>query len=407
MERPSKVFLTCAELSADRHLAKLARAVGALRPDVRLEGVGGASMREAGVQVHHETVRRARFGLGAFLRASEVLRMLRWTRRHFREHAPPDLMVCCDSWTMNKHFLSIAREHGVPTLYYVSPQVWASRKGRVRRMRRDIDRMAVILPFEEPSLRERGIDATFVGHPLFDELPPAPPPFDGSRHFPNRPPVIALNAGSRRKVARDNFPLQLEVARRIRSEFPQATFVSPTVAATHAIVAGAAAGLDWVSVRQDAFEEAVGDSDACVCVSGTATLHTAALGVPLVAVYRVPRIGWELLGRWIVKTRTFALVNWLHPRREHVVPEVIPWFGDPRPVAETVLDWLRHPEKLAQQRAAQAAVVDPLRKKGASENTANIVVEMLETGGKPPPPQASALGASSASRARFRSRPPA
>jgi lipid A disaccharide synthetase len=101
--------------------------------------------------------------------------------------------------------------------------------------------------------------------------------------------------------------------------------------------------------------------------------------VPLVAVFRVPWLGWNLLGRWVVRARTFALVNWLHPRREHVVPEFIPWFGDPQPVAELVIGWLRNPETLAAQRAAQAAVVDPLRKKGASENAARMVVEMVES----------------------------
>lgn len=378
MNSTPRVFMTAAELSADRHLANLARAVRELRADVKLEGVGGAAMRGAGVEIHHETVRRARFGLGAFLRAGEVMRMLRWTRRHFREQGPPRLMICCDSWTMNKHFLALAREFGVRTLYYVSPQVWASREGRVAKMRRLIDRMAVILPFEEPWLRERGVDATFVGHPLFDDLPGEPPAFDPAAHYPSRPPVIALNAGSRKKVAADNFARQLEVARLIRHEFPLARFVSPTVAATHELVREAAAGLDWVDVRKDAFNEAVGGSDACICVSGTATLHTAALGVPLVAVFSVPPIVWNGLGRWLVKTRTFALVNWLHPRREHVVREFIPWFGDPRPVADHVIDWLRHPEKLAAQRAAQAAVVDPLRKKGASGNVARMVVEMLE-----------------------------
>ena len=377
MNPPPRLFMTAAELSADRHLANLATAIRELRPDVRLEGVGGAAMRAAGVEIHHETVRKARFGIGAFLRAGEVIRILRATRRRFTEQGPPDVMVCCDSWTMNKHFLALARAFGVKTFYYISPQVWASREGRVGKMRRLIDGMGVILPFEEPWLRERGVNATFVGHPLFDDLPAEPPAFDPAEHFPARPPVIALNAGSRIKVARDNFPDQLEVARRIRQAFPEATFVSPTVAATHDIVSDAARGLDWITVRRDAFNEAVAGSDVCICVSGTATLHTAALGVPLVAVFRVPRFAWQVLGTWLVKTRTFALVNWLHPRREHVVPEFIPWFGDPQPVAQQVIDWLQHPEKLAAQRAAQAAVVDPLRRKGASRNAAKLVLELV------------------------------
>lgn len=356
-----------------------------LRPDIELEGIGGEAMRQAGVRVHHETVRGARWGLGAFMRAREMFRIFRWTRRRFREAGPPQLMVCCDSWTMNKHFLAVARAFGVPTLYYISPQVWASREGRIRRMRRMIDRMAVILPFEETWLRQRGLDATFVGHPLFDELGSEPPAFDATERFPNRPPVIALIPGSRRKVVADNFPRLLEVAELILERFGQAKFVTPTVEATHELARQVLAKRqqDWerlgrIELACGEFEDIVARADAAVCVSGTATLHTAALGVPLVAVFMAPRLGWFLVARFMVKTRTFALVNWLHPRREHVVPEFIPWFGDAHPVAQKVLEWLVEPAKLRQQRAAQEAVVDPLRSKGASANAARIVVEMIE-----------------------------
>src|SRR5690606_40419423 len=117
-----------------------------------------------------------------------------------------------------------------------------------------------------------------------------PPSCDAAERFPTRPPPIALNAGSRRSVARDNFPLQLEVARQVRAAFPEARFVSPTVAVTHEIVSSAAAGLDWVTVKQDAFDELVAGGDACLCVSGAAALHTAAHGVPVVAGHAAPRL---------------------------------------------------------------------------------------------------------------------
>ena len=372
-----RVFLAAAEVSGDRHAAGLAAALRRIRPDVKLEGVGGAAMSGAGVELWHESVKKARMGLGAFLRAGEVLGVLRRTRRRFREDGPPDLMVCCDSWTMNKHFLALAKEFGVKTLYYVSPQVWASRERRVERMRTLIDKMAVILPFEEAWLRERGLDATFVGHPLFDELPDDPPAFDAAAHWPNRPPVVALAAGSRRKVAADNFPKMLAVAGLIRERFPDATFVSPTVESTHATVAALIADRPWVTAKLDGFDELVRGCDASVCVSGTATLHTAALGVPPVVVYSASRFLWETVGRRLIKTRTFALVNWLSPTREHVVPEFVPWFGHPQPVAATVIDWLDNPAMLAARRNGLAAVVDPLRKKGASENAAQIVAAML------------------------------
>ena len=374
-----RIFVTCAELSGDQHAAVLVRALLRLCPAVRVEGVGGAALRGAGAVVHHETVRRARMGLGAFLRAGEIAGVLRWTRRHFRESGPPDLLVCCDSWTMNKHFLSLARYFGVPTLYFVSPQVWASREGRVRRMRQLVDRVAAILPFEEAWLRERGVNATFVGHPLFDELPPAPP---GRER--DGPPTVALIPGSRAKVARDNLPDLLAVADHVRAAVAGARFVVPGVEATNGLIErhlGASRGA-WlrdgtVRIERDRFTESVGTADAAVCVSGTATLHAAALGVPLVAVYRTNWLAWQAIGRPLINTRTFALVNWLHPTRQHVVPEYVPWFGDAAPVAAHVIRWLTDPAARAAQVAAQSAVVDPLRQKGAWENAARIALEMI------------------------------
>lgn len=383
-----RIFLTAAELSGDRHAAKLAKALAKLRPGIGLEGIGGEAMRGAGVTVHHETVRKARMGLGSFLRVREIAGVLRETRRRFRKDGPPDLMICCDSWTMNKHFLKLARAFGVPTMYYVSPQVWASREGRIRQMRRLIDRMAVILPFEEQWLRERGLDATFVGHPLFDELPESLEP-SGPR-FPDRPPVVALIPGSRRKVAADNFPGLIEVGARLWTEFPEVKFVIPVVDATAEVVRDALEDKrpGWVpmgraEVADGRFDEMVRRADAAICVSGTATLHAAALGVPLVAVYKGNRLLWATVGRALLRTSTFALVNWLHPERKHVVPEFIPWFGDPQPVADQVLEWLRNPGKLAAQREAQNAVVEPLRTRGASESAARMALEMLDIAAAP------------------------
>ena len=368
------VFVSCAELSGDMHAGGLIRALGQKRPELVVDAIGGSHVAAAGANRLFDTVARATFGLRSFGRVFEMSAMLRQVRRRWEVSGPPRLVVCCDSWTLNKHVLALARRFGCRTMYYVSPQVWASREGRVARMAQLIDKVACILPFEEEWLRQRGIDATFVGHPLFDELPESPPAFDPERHFPNRPPRIALNFGSRRGTARANLGPLLEAARRVRRAHPQATFISPTVAATDAMVRERAG--EWVEIVQGDFDGAVAGCDLAITVSGTATLHTAAHGVPMVFVYRAGRLLWNALGRHIIKTRTYGLVNLLHPSRQHVVPEFIPWFGDPEPVAEAALRLL-DPPTLARTRAALAEVVDPLRHKGAGENAARIALQLL------------------------------
>lgn len=378
-----RVFITVAEVSGDRHAAQLVSALRGIDPTLIIEGLGGPEMAAAGAIVHRDTVGNAAMGWRGALRAFEVMELLRWTRRHF-EHNRPDIQIGVDSPSMNFHFAKLAKRLGVPVMQYVAPQLWAWREGRMKKVRRWIDRLACVLPFEEEYFRRHGVDATFVGHPLFDELPPrrdVPGP-----RFPDRPPVIGLLPGSRKSEAAGNFHGLLGVAERIRADFKDAQFLVPTTPATHPVVSDALRlrGATWVEHRQDAFDEMVPRCDLCLTVSGTATLHVAGLGVPMIVVYHASRTLWNMLGRWLIKARTYALVNVLAAgpdagKERHVVREFIPWFDDPQPVADLALDYLRNPEKLAAQREALANLVASLDRPGASLNVAKMVLAMLDT----------------------------
>jgi hypothetical protein len=165
--------------------------------------------------------------------------------------------------------------------------------------------------------------------------------------FPNRPPVVGLLPGSRKGEAMGMYSAMLQVADRIKAQFPNVRFVTPTVAATHAIVTEKAAGRTDITIAQDAFDTLVPQCDLCVVASGTATLHVAGFGVPMVVVYRGGnRLVYHGLARWLIITKKFSLVNLLAERDEWVAPEFIPWFCDPDPVANSAIDFLKHPEKL-------------------------------------------------------------
>jgi len=373
---PRKVFITAAEMSGDQHASQLIHGLRVLDPSVMIEGHGGSEMARAGATIHRETTSGAAMFHQALSRVREMWRLLRWTRRYFQSNRP-DLLICVDSPAMNFHFARIAHELGIPVLYYIAPQLWAWREGRMYKLRRWVDQVACILPFEEEYFRQHGVNATFVGHPLFDQLPPQRGPAPGPR-FPNRAPVVGLVPGSRRSEARANFPHLLDVARKVRIAFPDVQYLVPTTQATHPIVGRLADGFENLEYAVDQFDQIVPRCDLCVTVSGTATLHVACYGIPMIAVFRFSRVLWNTIGRWLIKTRTYTLVNLLAADRQHIVPEYIPWYGSDRPVSEHVVDFLRHPEKLAQQQSQLGEMVQKLDRPGASRRVAQLAMTMMQ-----------------------------
>ena len=383
-----RVFITVAEVSGDKHAAQLVRSLKQLDPELLIEGMGGPEMAAAGAIIHRDTVTHAAMGWRGALRAVEVMSALRWTRRHFAANRPA-LQIGVDSPSMNFHFARVAHEHGVPVLQYVAPQLWAWAGWRMKKLRRWVDQVACILPFEQEYFRSHGVNATFVGHPLFDELPAGR--FNGNaERFPRQPPVIGLLPGSRRSEALHNFPHMLEVAAEVQKQFPQASFVVPTTAATNPVVEQVVrdrAGPLPIEIGRDRFNELVPRCDLCVTVSGTATLHVAGFGVPMIVVYRVNPLAWNLGGRWLVRTRTFALVNVLAAgpfngrAAPHLVPEFVPWYRCDEQVARTAINLLHNPDRLEGQRRDLRRLVSSLDRPGASLRTAQLAMEMIKKRG--------------------------
>jgi lipid-A-disaccharide synthase len=399
-DRPRRVFITAAEVSGDNHAAQLVRSLKQIDPEMIIEAHAGPQVAAAGAVLHRDTVTRAAMGWRGALRAGEIYRVLRWTRRRF--DAPeqrPDLWIGVDSPSMNFHFARAARRRGIPTLQYVAPQLWAWAEWRMKKLRRWVDRVACILPFEEEYFRRHGVDATFVGHPLFDQLPSDPGARrDGCENGSGDAPVIGLLPGSRAGVAATNLPGLLAAARRIERACPATSFLIPTTPATHPVVeahlkplrstsreGGEALSLGpaRVEYRLNAFDEMVPRCDLCLTVSGTATLHVAALGVPMIVVYRANPLVWNLVGRWLIKARTRTLVNLLAAGVDagpelHITPEFTPWYAMDRAMPALAIDYVTHPEKLAAQREKLAALLRSLDKPGASMNVAKLAMRMMD-----------------------------
>jgi lipid-A-disaccharide synthase len=380
---PRRIFITVAEVSGDTYAAGLAGALRQLEPSIRIEGLGGPRMASAGVTLHFETTSRAAMTFHGLARAREVWRWLGWLKAEYAR-AQPDLHVCVDSSGFNLHFARVARSFGVPVLYYVAPQLWASREGRIKQVRARVDRVASIFPFEAEWYRARGVRADFVGHPLFDTLPTDRlQRSSAAPRFPERPPVVGIVAGSRTSEVHANLPHLIDVMRRIHNAFPGTSFLLPTTTSGDALVRSLlstqAAGLN-ARAQVDAFDEFIPQCDLCLTKSGTSTVHVAAYGVPMIVVYRVNPVLWHGVGRWMVKTRKIAMVNILAGQVD-AVPEFIPWYGRVDAVAETAIDLLKHPERLTEQRRRLIEIIDPISCPGASMNVARLVMEMIAARG--------------------------
>lgn len=364
-----------ADPSADANAALLARELRALIPNVVLKGVGGPQMAAAGVELVADTTSKAAMGLAALLRTRELSALV-YRVREIIAKDKPDLWICSDSWTVNYHFARAAKSLGIPVLYYVAPQTWASRERRVRQLREVTDRLACILPFEEAYFRKFGIDATYVGHPLWDRLVTSPAK-------PSSPaPTVAVLPGSRRGVTRANWPRLQQVMDDLRREFPGIRFKLPLTPNAADVTRPETLPPD-VDAKLDAVDEFLPQCDLALCVSGTAALHVAAHHVPLLVVYHGNPIAWHLVGRWIIRTRTYSLVNLLAGGRDEiaqgatVAPEFIPWYGPTRPVSETAIRWLKDPAELARRRTALERVTAPLARPGATRRVAEMALGMI------------------------------
>ena len=376
---PKRVFITAFEASGDQHAAELIRSLRSLDPAIAIDALGGAKMAAAGANVLEETVGKAAMGWRGALRAIEASRWMKRTAERYRDTAArPDLHICVDSSAINLPFAKMAKsQFGVRVLTYIAPQLWASREGRIKKLRRYVDYVACIFPFEQEYFRSRGVMATFVGHPLFDELPTDRSPLAPSR-LPDGAPTIGIIPGSRHAEVQSNLPHLIDVMKRIVSNFPAAKFLIPTTPASDALVGQLLIRekLD-VIIKEDAFDELVPRCDLVITKSGTSTVHVAAWNVPMIVVYRVNPLLWHGIARWMIKSRKLAMVNILAGQID-LVPEFIPWYGSNKPVADCAIDLLSHPETLAEQRKKLHKVISTIDRRGASLNTAKLALSLME-----------------------------
>jgi lipid-A-disaccharide synthase len=374
LNRARSVAVVAGETSGDFHGAHLVRAMREADPALCFWGIGGSRLRSEGMEILVDAQELSVVGITeAFAKVPKVLSAFGLLKERFAA-APPDLLVLIDFPDFNLRVAKLAKRRDIPVLYYISPQLWAWRSGRINTIRRYVDRMAVILPFEKSFYESRNVAADFVGHPLLD--------YYGETDAPAEEPAAGLTIGilpgSRRGEIEKNLPVMLAAAARIREALPEARFlvsVAPGMDAewmerwlrpyTPELRVDRAAG----EVRE-VFEKSV----LILAASGTVTLETAIFGVPMIIIYRISPLSY-VLGKALVNVEHIGLVNLI--AGERVVPEFIQEAANPSAVAGEAIALIKDEKRRGQTRKKLRSVRRLLGSPGAAERTAAIAFEIL------------------------------
>jgi lipid-A-disaccharide synthase len=372
-------MISCGEPSGDLYAGALARELLALDPSATITGFGGRHLRDAGASLVGDFAGLSVTGL------LEVARVLPRTYATYRRlvadavRSPPDVFVAVDFPDFNFRLAHAVRKRGVPIVYYISPQLWAWRPGRIRTMKRLADRVLVIFAFEEEIYRRAGVPVEWVGHPLLDLAPPPAPRgvFMRAHGLDPSRPLIALLPGSRRNEVGAIFPGLADAARAIARELPGVQFVlarAPHLADDLFATSSGAAPITCIEGEADALLAA---ADVALLASGTVTVQAALHECPMVVVYRLSPVTYRL-GRPFVHVDTFAMANLVAGRR--VVPELIQDDFTPEAVAREALKLLTDPAAAARMRADLRIVKERLGTPGASRRAALAVLRVAALG---------------------------
>jgi lipid-A-disaccharide synthase len=376
---PRELLVVAGEASGDLHGARLISELRRRVPGLAIFGLGGDEMRAAGLEAVAHSSEVAVVGI------TEVLKVLPRIREVFADllrevdRRRPALAVLIDFPDFNLRLARKLKERGLAVIYYISPQVWAWRRGRVKTIARLVDRMLVLFPFEVDFYRGHGVDVVHVGHPLLDEVPVLPQAWDrngtGETGEEGGPFRVALLPGSRLSEVEALLPTLLAAVGKLAAELPiEARIIrAPTVPRELLDEAVALSGLAVEIVDRDRFA-AVADSHLAICASGTATLEVGLLGTPMIMVYRLA--GWTyLLARLLVKLPDVALVNLVLGHR--VVPELIQGQANPGRIAAEAVRLLTDAGARDAMRKDLAEVRGRLGESGASGRAAGEVAGML------------------------------
>lgn len=370
-----RILIVTGEASGDLHGAHLVKALKELSPALQIVGVGGASMRAAGAELVKDIPQLDVMGLIGLSAVKTMLQRISRIRTLIKSEGW-DLVVLIDNPGLNFHFARVARACGLKVLYYIAPQVWAWRRGRMRWIQQRVDHVLAILPFEEPLYKQAGVRCTFVGNPLLDEVAPSYDRHALRRQFglSDAGPVIGLFPGSRKGELLEHIPLLLETVQRLAERHPAIQFILAQASSIQDEFLADLLKASPVPIRvfRNQASEVMAASDLLVVKSGTSTLQAAVVGTPMILFYRASSWLTYRLARLLIRVPWIGLANLVAGRG--IVPELIHDEATPERLVQETERLLADPRAYEDMKAALLSVRRALGTPGASRRAAEAVL---------------------------------
>jgi len=373
----ANIMILAGEPSGDIHGGHLCRELKNISPGIQLFGMGGPKMEEAGFEVVH------RIGDTGIVGFWEVYKELGKYWKIFKkmvavmEERRPDAVILIDYPGFNIRFAKKAHQLGIKVYYYISPQLWAWGQWRIKKIRRYVDKMLVIFPFEKEFYNSHGIEAEFIGHPLIGTLNLDLSKEECQKHLGiTSSPVIGLLPGSRRGEIEKILPILIETAKILQEKIPEAKFILPiaSIELRPLIEDQLKQTSVKIRTREGSGKEIIVASDLLILASGTVTLEASVYLTPMIIVYKISFFSW-LMGKILIKIPFIGLVNIV--RGQKIIPEFIQYQARPEAVAQAGLEILTQPEIRKRMIGELKIVRDKLGRPGAATRAAAVITNSL------------------------------
>ena len=372
------IMIVAGEASGDMHGANLVREMLKIDPALNFYGIGCNKLREEGVKLLANASDMAVVGLTEVVsKLRNILKIMGMMKKSLDERRP-DLVILIDYPDFNLPLAKAAKKRGIKVFYYISPQVWAWRKGRIGQIKKTVDKMAVILPFEVDTYGQKGFSVNYVGHPLLDMVKLNYSKQESRKKFSlvENKITIGILPGSRLSEVEKLMPELLQASEILAQKMPDVQFVLPLADTLEEKIITEIISRFNVKVKVISGHtyDVISCADLALVASGTATLETALLRVPMVIVYKISLLSY-VIGRLIVDVKNIGLVNIVAGKT--IVPELIQSDASGKRIAEEALSILKNEERKQEMIKELEAIRSKLGEPGAAIRAAQIACDMV------------------------------